>query len=349
MRETRRRTLADLLTPAAVDAANRVQDLPTFRDAFAMLPSLAARHGENAGDIVTLAGVLLGELLDGTDREPSDAARLAVSRAVSWVGLLTERTDVEAAPIGDTFTEDLPHLYRTRVPAPDGIARWTTRDTVGSVLDAVGPASAEILTIGAQDWAQDSRARNGVSAVMLARGAGAGNVTRGRASQVWADCYASALAEVRSLTVPASYLPDALDRTESGERMRWEDVLTGPASPVVRTAPLCGPLRRGEPRRRLSWVTVNGETFTASTPDALAPFLGMLTEHGGKPGTVTEVTRADVTASTVPAHRSAPAVPGVTAGMRAGHAIAGMGKPYRKAQSSKRKRDGGIGGPMTRA
>jgi hypothetical protein len=320
-----------------------------------MLPGMARRYADSE-DVASVASVLLGDALE-TGLEGSLAAGSATKRAAARLHAHASDVLLSEVAIGDTFTDDTPgtHLSRPFIPAPDGIACWSDADTLASLCSLLTPAQVIVLGTAYAPEHADPRGRHGVSGTALASSLAGSPVKAGRATTQALDMVSDALTEARSHAgdVVAILDLDSLSRGNGRDWPRWEDVLTGTASPVVHTASIHGPARAGETLPRLSWACLpNGDVMTAENPAALAPLLTWVDALPALPsGNVRETTYADVLASTLPERHNGSRPQGVGVGMVHGQGrVAGDQTPKPKpAAPSKRKRDGGIGGPMTRA
>ena len=350
---SRTRTGEAVLRPADVDAVNVWHTTSAYRLALPMVAPLARSYAD-ADDVASVASVLLGVALqDGLTG--GHAAASAVKRAAGR--LYGQSADMLAHEItcGDSRTADVAGTFlpRATMPTPDDVTRWTAADTLATVTSTLDAATLLLLGVAFTPEHADPRGRYGVAGVALASTLAGQPVARGRASAAAVALLTEAVDAARA-NVPATLASTpAGDSTSKGggtDAPRWADVLTGPASPVVSWSPVQGPTLDGSRLPFLAWAVLStGSVLLHHDRHALgALLLPLLTMEGGEAGTVREGRDADLLASTSPV-RSARPVAGVTAGLRVGHSVAGTGQAIRATVSRKRKRDGSIGGSMTRA
>jgi len=335
--------LSDYITPATVAACSAAETAPTprYTDAAAMIPARSGGSMLDASDVAALARVLLASVAASDPSASAERlANVAVWRARQALSAMDvrQRGNGSEYAAGDTFgvlADDDDSDARTSIPrsgwaAPDACARWTMSDTVAVAVDCAADPDAAIIV--------DTLRRDGsVSAVARALGLPTGGRSAGRVSErigaVLADLAASA-ANVTAWVAPESAGPD---RARALARDSYVPT-SGTASACIVTRP------NGERWAVLSTVahrvSADAVAVVLATVDTLPPYVG---------GTRREIDAAALEDAWHRGMASTARRPnGVPAGARYGTKVAGEGAPEpRPTMSRKRKRDGGIGSPMS--
>lgn len=375
--------LLNLLTPATCDAANALHQKDA--DALARLTVATRRAARrkagdkvDASDVAQVAALVAAPLVLA-GRSEDDAARIACHRAtvaaLRDAGLNEDADRLDKA--GDNAAEPTP-LARLAAPAEvraDRGTSFTDRDRIADALDAMDEDDRErVALVAALDPGKANAGTLPTRALLLAAGWPAEQVAalKGRALVAAGEPYRAAVAEFA-----ATYRTTLTHAAWTRSRAPWTEDAATLAAALVEDAASSGPARRDSMSRA---ATIS--SGTASQPVARhaggTPAL-VITDDSGRDtgrrvalqaseaGTVLACTTALPAAEphawtrraeqrraefepVAADQRSAAAVKGARPGITVGAGeMAGQGTPFVKVASSKRKRDGAIGGSMTRA
>lgn len=336
--------LSDYLTPAVVTACALAESAPSPRYLFAAdcLPAFAGVNGQHdASDVASLARVLLATVAASMPAADGKAlANVATYRARQALSAMDvrQRGDGAEYAAGDTLavvSDDDDAAARTSIPRvnytrPDACATWTRADTLAALADCVDDDDALVIL-------STMASAGTVSAVGRALGIPTTGKRAAKLSARIDDVIGAARASVPTVLswlADESAGPDrarALDRDPSMPT-------SGTASAVILTRP------NGDRWACLPTVTVrvdeSGAAVVLATVDTVPTYVG---------GTRREIDAAALDDAWERGQAGTARRPnGVGAGMRYGSKVAGMGAPEpRPTMSRKRKRDGGIGSPMS--
>lgn len=334
-----RRTLSDVLTPALVArvALTEAERPSEYRAALALVGQYARRYPYDVDDVAAIASVILGTTMTEWPEDTCKAASLAVYRAASEVSALNVAQGQACTVLaGDTLTTDDAvgqPMGRAEYPAPDGITRWTVADRLAALADMSTDVDAgKILSAMRRQGTTSAVAR----ALDMPTGGRNASAVAARAASVVAECAANVgtLAAWEHASAPVGRVNDGARDWARDTRVPT----SGPASLVVRTRP-----------DGSRWVTLSDRSIRVTEEAARAVLAGAPVVPAYTEGTASEVASADLLGAwQAGTARPARRPQGVGVGMRYGaNRVAGDTSPDpRPTVSRKRKRDGGIGGPM---